>query len=529
MLLELCITDLGVISEVSLLLEPGMTALTGETGAGKTMVVEAIDLLVGGRADSGIVRPGADEARVEGRLVDNDGTEMVLTRVIPRQGRSRAYLDGRPTIAATLAEIGHRLIDLHGQHDHQSLLAAAVQRESLDRFGDIDLDPYRQARDRVVEVEAALAVLGGDDRERAQAIDLHRFQVDELDRAGLVDPDEDAALEVEEDLLADGVAHQEAVEGTRVVLADDGGMADRLAEAIGLLADRAPFSATHDRLVGLQAELDDLIHDLRSTSEGIEPDPQRLDQVRERRRLIHELQRKYGDTLAEVMEFADRTRARLAELESHDERAARLDADLVEARDALLVEAGRLRKARQAVAPDLAAAAQAHLPELAMPHAQLEIDIDGPAGDEVTFLFAANPGSAPAPLSKVASGGELARTMLALRRVLNQGPPILVFDEVDAGIGGEAAHTVGRALSGVAAAHQVLVVTHLPQVAAFADAHVVVVKESDGESTTSTAVRLAESDRVTELSRMLSGSPDSTVARDHAEELLATAATERSS
>jgi len=209
MLHELAVTDLGVIGELTLVLEPGMTAVTGETGAGKTLVVEAIELLMGGRADPAMVRHGASEAVVEGRFVI-DGEEVVLRRVVPREGRSRAYVDGHLATATSLSTRGTDLVDLHGQHDHQSLLAASVQREALDRFAGIDLGPLEQARLAVRAIDDRLAELGGDERGRAREIDLLRFQVDELVAAGLDDPEEDQALEVEEDLLADAQAHQDA-------------------------------------------------------------------------------------------------------------------------------------------------------------------------------------------------------------------------------------------------------------------------------------------------------------------------------
>jgi DNA repair protein RecN (Recombination protein N) len=526
MLVELAVRDLGTIAEARLVLGPGLTALTGETGAGKTLVVEAIELLVGGRADPSVVRPGADEARVEGRAVV-DGDEVVLERVVPRAGRSRAYVDGRLATATTLAEIGTRLVDLHGQHAHQSLLATATQRGALDRHGGVDLAPLVAARQRVVELDAELAALGGDERARAREIDLYRFQVGELDAAGLADPDEDAVLEAEEDTLADALAHQEAAAAAVAALADDGGAADAVALARSALADRAPFREHHARLEALAAELADVTSEIRAAGEGVEPDPDRLAAVRERRRLLHELRRKYGETLADVIDYHRTAAERLAELEDHDARAARLDADRAAAVDALARAEAAVGAARRAAADPLAAAIEARLVELAMPSATVSVAVGDDPGDDVTFLLAANPGAPPLPLARTASGGELARAMLATRLVLTAGPPTLVFDEVDAGIGGEAAHAVGRALAALGADHQVLVVTHLAQVAAHADEHVAVTKDDDGRTTTSALRHLGRDDRVVELSRMLSGSPDSDAARRHAVELLDRAAAAR--
>ncbi|MFN8037992.1 MAG: DNA repair protein RecN [Acidimicrobiales bacterium] len=524
MLEELVVRDLGVIEEVSILLGPGMTAVTGETGAGKTLVVEAIELLVGGRADGTMVRAGADEAVVEGRFATDDGGEVVLRRAVPRSGRSRAYVDGALATVAGLAEWGGRLVDLHGQHDHQSLLATAVQRDAVDRYGHVDLAPLRAARARVAELDERLAALGGDERERAREVDLLRFQVDELAAAGLVDPDEDVVLEREEDLLGDAAAHQEAAAAALAALTTDGGAGESVAAALGALGDRSPFTGVAARLEAVAAEVADLAAEVRAIGEAIEDDPARLDEVRARRRLLHELRRKYGETLAEVIAYRDTAASRLDELESRDEVARALEAERAEALDAVRDAEAAVGAARRATAPKLAKATQRNLTELAMAKARLTIDVGDDPGDDVTVCLAANPGSPPLPLAKVASGGELARTMLALRLVLSEAPPTLVFDEVDAGIGGTAAVAVGRSLAELGGHHQVLVVTHLPQVAAHADHQVVVAKQS-GRGRTRTSVAPVEGEaREVELARMLSGSPDSGTAREHARELLASAA-----
>jgi DNA repair protein RecN (Recombination protein N) len=528
MLHELVVRDLGVIAELSLVLGPGMTALTGETGAGKTLVVEAIELLVGGRADSVLVRPGATEARVDGRFVTGDD-EVVLSRVLPSSGRSRAYVDGRPVPVGALAEAGIRLVDLHGQHAHQSLLGGAVQRAALDRFADVDLSPLTAARDALAAVDAALSGLGGDARARARELDLLRFQVDELDGAALDDPDEDAALDDEEARLADAVAHREAAVTAHDALVEDGGAGDAVAVALAAIAGRPPFAELEARLRAVAAEVGEAALDVRATGESIEDDPARLDDVRTRRQLLRELRRKYGDTLADVVSYREATRARLQELQSYEDRAAELDAQRRHAVAAIADAAAAVAAARRRAAPDLARAVEANLRTLAMPHASFVVEVgDRDPGDEVTMLLGANPGEPALPLAKVASGGELARAMLAARLVLSEAPDTLVFDEVDAGIGGEAAAAVGAALARLGRRHQVLVVTHLPQVAAWADHHVVVTKEASGGRTIATARPVDGEDRVVELSRMLSGSPDSESARVHAEELLAAAATSKS-
>jgi DNA repair protein RecN (Recombination protein N) len=268
MLVELVVTDLGVIEHLSLVLGPGMTAVTGETGAGKTLIVEAIELLMGGRADPAMVRPGASEAVVEGRFVVGDD-ELILRRVVPTEGRSRAYVDNRLASANGLAEAGSALVDLHGQHDHQSLLAPAVQRRALDRFGAIDLEPRRLARKQLASIDERLQALGGDERERAREIDLLRYQVRELDAAAVVDPDEDERLDAEEDLLGDATAFREAGERAWLALTTDGGAGEAVANAIAALDGRAPFVAVSERLLGVAAELTDLASELRMIGSGI--------------------------------------------------------------------------------------------------------------------------------------------------------------------------------------------------------------------------------------------------------------------
>ncbi|HEY4334103.1 MAG TPA: DNA repair protein RecN [Ilumatobacteraceae bacterium] len=519
MLTELHIEDLGVIAALDLVFGPGLTALTGETGAGKTMLVEAINLLVGGRADASIVRPGAAEARVEGRFVDGDD-EYVLARVIPTEGRSRAYLNGRLATVASLADVGARFVDLHGQHTHQSLLGVATQRAALDRFGSVDLGPLRAARARLTEIDAALASLGGDARTRARELDLLRFQVAEIRSAELDNPAEEADLDALEDVLAGAVAHRDAAQLAVVAVTEDDGSLDRLGAALAALHGRAPFEALSGRLRGVIAELDDIVADLRHAADSIEEDPERLAVVRERRQLLRDLRRKYGDTLAEVIEFFATTVERLDELESYDQRADALERERVAALQAEATAARAVGAARRAAAPRLAAAVEGHLRQLAMAHADVAVEVGPDPGDDVSFMLAANPGSPLLPLTKVASGGELARSMLALRLVLSEEPSTLVFDEVDAGIGGDAAVTVGRALANLGERHQVLVVTHLAQVAASATTQVVVSKRISGGETFASARPVFGEQRVDEVARMLSGSDATESARTHAVELI---------
>jgi DNA repair protein RecN (Recombination protein N) len=476
-----------------------------------------------------MVRHGADEARIDGRLITPDGVETVLTRVIPRSGRSRAYIDGRLATVGALAEVAANAVDLHGQHAHQSLLSTPTQRAALDEYGGVDLEPLRAARARLTEIDAALAALGGDDRARAREIDLLRFQVDELDAANLVDSAEDERLDREESVLADATAHREAAQAALAALVDDGGAHDLVAGAVAALDGRAPFEEPVARLRDLLAELDDVAGDVRTGGELIDESPERLAEIRERRQVLKNLRRKYGDDLAAVMAFHAESEERLRELEQFDERAAALDAARAEAIAAERAAAAIVGRRRRDVGPQLAAAVESELRRLAMPHASIGVEVgdhaDDHPGDRVQFLLAANPGSPLLPLTRVASGGELARAMLALRLVLSSASMphddarTLVFDEVDAGIGGAAAQAIGDALSQLARNHQVLVVTHLAQVAAAADAQISVTKTVRDGATHARAVPLDDAARVGEIARMLSGSTTDS-ALEHARELL---------
>lgn len=520
MLTELVVRDLGVIDELTLELGPGLTAVTGETGAGKTLVVGAIDLLTGGRADASLVRPGAERAEIEGRFVVGDD-ERVVRRVVPSRGRSRAYVDGHLAPVAALGELGRDLVDLHGQHAHQSLLAAPVQRAALDRFGAVDTAPLAALAGELRAVEADLAGLGGDAVARAREIDLLRHQCREIDGAQISGPDEDERLDEAETVLADAAAHREAAREAAELLGADGPAADGIGRAQGLLAGRAPFAELRDRLAGVAAEVADLADEARARAEAIEDHPAALDELRARRQLLSDMRRKYGPTLEEVLQYRDATAARLGDLESHEQRAAALENRRSDLAAQLGAEQARVLAARREAAPRLGRSVTEHLGALAMAGALLEVTVDGTAGEQVRFQLAANVGHDPLPLARVASGGELARTMLALRLVLTAGPDTLVFDEVDAGVGGTAAHAVGRSLAALSRAHQVLVVTHLAQVAVHAHQHVMVSKSERAGAAVSLARDLGPEARVVELSRMLSGSPDSDSARRHAQELLA--------
>lgn len=529
MLVELSIENLGIIESSRISFHNGFTAFTGETGAGKTMLVEAINLVCGRRAETSVIRDGAEEAHVEARFVrvgaDGEEEEIILARTIHREGRSRAYINGRMATVASLAECGEQLVDIHGQHAHQRLLTTAVQRESLDSFAGVDLQELREARESVTQIDAMLAALGGDEKSRARELDLLAFQCEEIENVAITNPQEDAELSQEEDVLADIVRHQESLWKASSLLSDDGAAIEKIGEAIRVLANVASMGGLSERLSTLLAEAEDIAQVVRSAAENSEEDPERLEFIRIRRQSLRDLMRKYGDSLEDVISFGDEARTRLDELTGYAERVQELESSKKVALAALRVAQLRVGDKRRASAPALGKAVQARLQQLAMPNATVQVSVGDaetdPAGESVVFMLAANPGSAPQPLTKVASGGELARVMLSLRLVLTGDPATMVFDEVDAGIGGSAAVAVASALRELGRDHQVFAVTHLAQVGAAAHQQISVSKTVKANRTFGAASTVKEEDRATEIARMLSGGVADDSAIAHARDLLA--------
>ncbi|MYB25162.1 MAG: AAA family ATPase [Acidimicrobiia bacterium] len=527
MLTDLVVRNMVLIEELALEFADGMTVLTGETGAGKTLLTQAVGLLAGGRANPGLIRTGAAETEVEGRFIGSDGEELVVRRVVPANGRGRAYLNGRLAPLSALQEAVGDRVDICGQHNHQALLRPAVRRSALDRFAGVDTGPLAAARRRCAALSERLAALGGDERTRARELDVLEHQLAILDAAALGDHREEEQLEASERLLTEAAAIREAAAGAACLLGADGPAGEALGTAQSRLDPFDPLAGPADRLRGLIAEATDLAAELRRVADEVREDPVRLAEVVERRALLAGLRRRFGATLAEVMDFADGARRRLAELQDAEGAAARLASELEAAQEAERAEAARLGECRRRTAPALGEAVTAELRHLAMPNARLSLRVGADPGDEVDFLLAVNSGAEPAPLTQVASGGELSRGMLALHVVLLAAPPTVLLDEVDAGIGGEAGNSVGRALARLAKQRQTLVVTHLAQVAAYADGHVSLQKRDDGAEARISARVLDGQERLVELARMLSGSPRSGSARRHAAELLGRASAER--
>jgi DNA repair protein RecN (Recombination protein N) len=568
MLAELRIRDLGVIDDARLEVSAGLNVLTGETGAGKTMVVDALALLLGGRADPGAVRAGRPAALIEGRLqtgddaqvaaalaaagVDDEEGEVVVARQVLVEGRSRAQLQGRMATVAAVADVVRPLVEVHGQHEFQDLLRPGVQRDLLDRYaGEAVLGPraaFAAGWRRLRAVTRELDELVARAREREREIDLLRHQLEEIE-AAQVRVGEEAELAAEAERLANAEALQQSAALAHQLLEDDEDAG--AATALGAAARAVHGPGAHDRALGelaeraqsLAAEVGDLASSLRAYAEGVLVDPGRLEEVNVRMALLRDLERKYGDDEEAVLAFAGKAAARLAELEGGTLRSEALEAEAAELRRDLAGTGAALTAARQQAADRLGEALRAELADLAMPSARVEVaveqdpdddglEVDGrclaateDGLDRVDIRLAAHPGAPLRPLGRAASGGELSRVMLALRVVLAgvDRTPTLVFDEVDAGVGGRTAAAVGRRLAQLARRHQVLVVTHLPQIAAHADRHFSVEKHS-AEGTTSTHVRLLDdAGRVGELSRMLAGMEGSGLAQAHAEELLAAA------
>jgi DNA repair protein RecN (Recombination protein N) len=552
MLTELRVENLLLIERAELRLAPGLNVLTGETGAGKTVLAHALDLLLGGRAKQGIVRPGAAEAYVEGvfdvpqalraelgERLPADAEEVVLARRIGADGRTRALVNGRSATVADLRELAEPLIVFYGQHEHRRLTLASAQLEILDGFcGDAQLarrakvaDAHAVAR----AAEQALAELHERAGARERELDLLAFELAEIESA---DPHEGEAdgLRTERDRLR----HLEALRGASLGAAeaassDEGGIGAVLAGAGRGLAAVDGIDAELDglgqRWQALSIEADDLAAELRNYAEGLDAQPGRLEAVDTRLAVLDRLERKHGGTIAGVLAHAASCRARRDELVDAEVAVEAATQRLTDARAQLASGAAALHKARKAAAPKLAAAVRARLDELAMKGASFEIELaerePGPTGaDVVEFSIAANPGVPAAPLRDVASGGELSRVMLALMGASSaSGSATLVFDEVDAGIGGQTARAVGDQLRELASGGQVLCITHLPQVASLAARHFSIAKTANGGVARTTVSQLDDEAVVSELVRMLGADEDADgaaagAARRHAEELL---------
>ncbi len=550
MLHALHIENLAIIDRLEVHFEAGLNALTGETGAGKSILVDALNLALGERADPTLIRAGADKLRVNAvfelpddpelrALLDELGVEpeeglLYLSREVQAGGRSVARINGQPVPLSTVQAIGERLVDLHGQHEHQSLLNPSRHLEFLDRWlGEPALSLRAQTREAVLalrQAERELQELTERAREREQRLDLYRFQLEEI-RAANLQVGEDALLETEARRLTHAEKLIALAGGAYDALMQENGAYDLAAYARRSLSEIARIDPSvaewGDMLESALAQMEEVAHNLRAYAEQIEYDPARLEEVIARLELIKRLKRKYGDTIEAVLQYAEEAESNLHALETQTERREALEAQVAELQSRAANLCEQLSALRKAGAQRFAQAVQAILRELAMERAEFRVEVrpkpmDTRGADSIEFLFSANPGEPPRPLSKIASGGEMSRVMLALKTALADAAPVptLVFDEIDAGLGGRTAHAVGEKLAELAQHCQILCITHLPQIASRATHHLAIEKHSDGDATRVQIRALEGEARIQEIARMLTGEPTE-IALQHAQELLA--------
>jgi DNA repair protein RecN (Recombination protein N) len=552
MLIELRIENLAVIERLSVRLEPGLNVLTGETGAGKSIIVGALSLLLGERASSEAVRAGAERAVVEGvfdvegradvvALLEAQGIGaedglLILRREVALEGRNRAWINGSACTAGLVGEVGGRLVDLHGQHEHQALLRVDAQRDILDAYGGQEevARAMAAAHRALVDARDALEGLEARRRQIEQRADFLRFQLQEIEDAE-IRPDEEEALDEEsrrlehaEDLARLSQAlYRTLYEDETSVAEVLGGLRRELAELIRIDPSQAGLT---ELLETAYYNVEELGRRMADYASGVEHDPGRLDEIQRRQDRLYRLRNKYGPTLEDVLSTARSARGEIEELESAAFERKAVEKRVTAAEAEVREVADRLSDGRSAAAERLAAEVAAVLPALGLQGGRFEVrlhplDDPGPHGAErVEFLVSVNVGFEPRSLTRVASGGELSRVMLALKTILARvdAVPTLVFDEIDAGIGGRVAVQVGDALRKVAGHHQVFAITHLPQIASRADHHLLVIKGEAGGMTRTGLEELAGDERVRELARMLGGDPESETSLDHARELLET-------
>jgi DNA repair protein RecN (Recombination protein N) len=549
MLRFLRISQLAVIDTVEVEFEPGFNVLTGETGAGKSILVEAVGLLLGGRASGDLVRTGQDTAAIEA-IFESGGEELLVRREITLQGRSRAFVNGALVTAGALKELAARLVELHGQHEHHTLLDPSTHLAVVDAYAGLSDSVARTAGafDAMQRSRDALARVRQSAEDRGQRLDLIRFQLAELDRVALKrGEDEDLAARRQvlsnaerlERLCAESYAS--LYERDDAALSTLGQVWRRVGELATVDAQFQPYLDARD---GIKSQLEDLATFLRRYADGIDASPTTLHEVEERLALIERLKRKYGPTLDEAIARHRAMSRELADLEQGDDRAAELERDLERARAIYLESARSLSAARRQAAPAFAAGLQAVLAELAMEQTRIEVRFAAPLDegvwtatgiDAAEFFVSPNPGEDLRPLARIVSGGELSRIMLGIKtltatrrhgfsdaseRPASGAAPGLIFDEVDAGIGGRVADVVGRRLRALGSAFQVLCITHLPQIAAYADTHFQIDKRVERGRTRTSVRRLDEAGRIDEVSRMLGGEAITDGLRESAREML---------
>ncbi len=543
MLRELRIKNLAIIDDLKIRFESGLNVLTGETGAGKSIIVDALGLALGERAQTEMIKTGKDEASVEAffeitghpllnemGIIAEDG--VVLRRNISAAGKSRAYINDSMVNIQSLSGIGRSLVDMHGQHEHQSLLSSDNQRTLLDYYG--KLQDKREAVEALFHetqsLKAELSGLRTNIKDRAHRIDLLRFQINEIEAAAL-NPGERESLEEERMILSNLNRLNELTETAYAVLYEaDASCMEKLSKVISKLKDMSAIDPSINETLGLLESARPLIEDaavsLRGYKEKYDLDPQRLETIEERLENIKKLEKKYGEGIEAVLKYGDEAEKELRSLEQADEKTGTIEAELKEKEDMLLEAAAQLSEKRKKTAEEISRAVERILKELAFEKARFKAEarqaaLSSSGADNVEFLFSANPGEALKPLSKVASGGELSRIMLALKNILADVDkiPVLIFDEVDAGVGGRTAESVAVKLKRLAKSHQVICITHLPQIASAADFHIMTEKLQKKDSVSVKTKELSPDERKEEIARMLSGKITD-VSLKHAGELL---------
>lgn len=543
MLSELRIKNFAIIDSISTAFGPGLNVLTGETGAGKSIVVDAFGLTLGERAQTDMIKTGEDETVVEAcfdlsfhPLLERLGIQpeegLILRRVVSAQGKSRAYINDSMVNAQSLADLGRSLVDIHSQHEHQSLLSKDNQKALLDAYG--KLLPERAAlEEKFREVQLLRNEIGAIKstlREKEQRTDLLKFQINEIDSAALKPGEKDTLIE-ERAILSNSARLNELTDAAYSNLYGiDGSAYEKLSTAISTLKEVAIIDRNAEELLALLSEAKPLVEDaassLRSYRDKYDIDPDRLNLVEERIETIKKLEKKYGDSIDEILKYRDASANELQGLVLSDEKLKALEKDFSHEESLLHDLAGKLTSKRKAVAVKIEGTVKDSLKELAMEKAVFRVElkpapISSTGMDQIEFLFSANVGEPPKPLGRVASGGELSRIMLALKETLAEvdNIPVLIFDEVDAGIGGRTAESVGASLKKLSKKHQVLCITHLPQIAARADNHIMIEKIQKKDGVYVSLKKLSAKEREEEISRMLSGKVTD-ISLSHARELL---------
>jgi DNA repair protein RecN (Recombination protein N) len=561
MLKELSIKNFAIIDQLRVEFAPGLNVFTGETGAGKSIVVDALNLALGERASNDLIRTGSDEAVVEAAfelnshgpaavrailadqgIVAEPGEDLIVRRVISAAGKNKVYINGSLANLATLAAVGAALADIHGQHEHQSLLAIDQQRDMVDSFGGLldRRDAFASLYERYHGLRRELAALEAGEREKAQREDLLRYQANEVEAARLQDG-EDESLAAEQRVMANAEKLAGlAAAADEALYSGDGAALAGLKRAITSLREIATIDASLASALELlesgRAQVEEAAREVASYAERVEYDPARLEAIGDRLDLIQKLKKKYGATIAEITAFGERAARELEKIERSGEEMARLRAEIASSREQLTAKAKDLTKKRSAAARELEKKVEAELGHLGMKKTVFQARITQEPGEDTTdgnkvsargadrieFLISPNPGEEPRPLARIASGGELSRIMLALKTILVEGDPIptLVFDEVDAGIGGAVAEEVGKKLRKIAGRRQVFCITHLPQIASMATSHYGVAKVVKKDRTSTEVKVLDRAERVDEVARMLGGKTITEATLKHAEEMI---------